>query len=340
MTISSTKSGKSLLLAMLSYRRPAWSKTERRFIDTFLRPLGVREDAFGNLIKTVGDAPPEILWSSHTDTVHSIGGTQRLSIAGDKVRADGASNCLGADCTTGVWLMVEMIRADIPGLYIFHREEEMGGVGSDNIARKTPELLIGIKAAIAFDRKGTGSVITHQAGGRCCSDAFAQSLSDVLSGLPCPLRADSGGTFTDTANYVDLVGECTNISVGYRNQHTKGEEQDLAFALALRDALLSADLSQLVYRRFPGEVDACAWRGGRSGPSAGHGAFYGTYHWTDDEWWDEQALERERRPRAMTLHSIIRDYPDAVADWMEELGVNACDLANDLRQRGGMPYKY
>ena len=46
--------------------------------------------------------------------------------------------------------MREMILAGIPGLYVFHRNEESGGAGSDWIARETPWELHGIKAAIAF----------------------------------------------------------------------------------------------------------------------------------------------------------------------------------------------
>ena len=111
-------SGLDELMAMLSFRRPAWTKTERHFIERFIRPLGVTEDTFGNLYKRVGTAP--ILWSSHTDTVHTQGGKQLLSLANNGVvtQADTQSNCLGADCTAGVWLMAEMIRANRHGLYV------------------------------------------------------------------------------------------------------------------------------------------------------------------------------------------------------------------------------
>lgn len=311
----------STLLDMLSIRRPAWSKSERRFIDRFLRPLGVEEDSFGNIIKRVGNAP--VLWSSHTDTVHTQGGDQRLMVTGSTVSVAGASNCLGADCTTGVWLMSEMIQAGVPGLYIFHRDEEMGGVGSDFIARETPGLLAGIQYAIAFDRMGTSSVITHQFGGRCCSDAFALSLGDEL-GLG--MSPDDGGTFTDTANYTHLIGECTNISVGYKHQHRATETQDLGFAVALRDALLRFDIGKLIAKRKPGEVERLPTR--KSGFAA-----YQAGGWMDDEWWNEPAPRLASTP---TILSLVKDYPDEVADWLEEHGISADDLLEEVRQRGAM----
>ena len=308
MTLATPRPEAAKLLAMLRYRRPAGSKTEKAFIREFLEPLGVERDAYGNLHKRIGDAP--VLWSCHTDTVHSQGGMQRLEVEGNIVKAGGASNCLGADCTTGVWLMTEMILADVPGLYIFHREEEMGGGGSDFIARKTPGLLAGIHYAIAFDRMGTSSIITHQAGGRCCSDAFAVSLSD---GLGLGMHLDDGGTFTDTANYVDLVGECTNISVGYKNQHRATETQDIAFALSLRDALLGLDVQSLRYARQPGEVDP-EW--GAFPRYRGGTGRTGYTQWMDDAWDDAPAPTS----RGRSVLSIVRDYPEEVADWLEEQG--------------------
>jgi acetylornithine deacetylase/succinyl-diaminopimelate desuccinylase-like protein len=54
---------------MLTYCRPAKSPTEAKFIERFLRPLGVKRDKFGNHFLKIGGAP-KVLWSSHTDSVH------------------------------------------------------------------------------------------------------------------------------------------------------------------------------------------------------------------------------------------------------------------------------
>lgn len=258
------------LVDMLSYRRPAGSATEREFCERFIAPTGAVEDEVGNWILHVGAAP--VLWSSHTDTVHRQGGRQQVHVSahgmislGRKTRHK--SNCLGADCTAGVWIMVEMIRAKVPGLYVFHYGEERGGIGSQYIADNTPELLAGIDYAIAFDRRGYNSVITHQGwigGGACCSPIFAQALADMLG---APYGPDNTGVFTDTANYAHLVPECTNLSVGYFYEHSAAERLDFAHLQALRDVMLEIDVTSIAPRRVPAEApfDDYEWGNGYPG---------------------------------------------------------------------------
>jgi len=241
------------LFSMLRTRRPCGTRTEKRFIRDWIAPLGTKVDSFGNHHLRIGEAP--ILWSCHTDTVHTTGGLQKLvrtsNGCGVKVDASSKSNCLGADDTAGIWLMREMILAKVPGLYVFHREEEVGCKGSHFIADKTPELLKDIKYAIAFDRKGYDEVITHQMS-RTCSDDFAKSMSGIL-GLG--YKPSDRGVLTDTKTYSGLIGECTNIGVGYFNQHSSTEWLDVYHVFALRKALLDADFTKLVESRKPGEKD-------------------------------------------------------------------------------------
>ena len=240
----------SELSDMLSFKRPARSKTEDIFIRHYLDGIdGMRTDGYGNRFIEIGKEP-SVLYSCHTDTVHHNAGFQRIVRDGDIIelhRNEGA-NCLGADCSTGVWLMLNMIKRKRPGLYIFHRDEEVGGVGSEYIASKTPYLLQGILAAIAFDRKGTTNVITHQAGLRGASNAFAWSLADILPGGYSP---DSTGVFTDTANYTEIIPECSNISVGYHLAHGPGEYQEIRHALHLLEALCDLRHNDLVIERDP-----------------------------------------------------------------------------------------
>jgi hypothetical protein len=310
------------LLDMISYRRPAGSRTERRWIREYLEPLGVVRDGAGNLIKRIGTAP--VLWSAHTDTVHKTGGRQRVRFLNDVASlADAKSNCLGADNTAGVWLLREMILANVPGLYVFHREEECGGVGSGHIAARTPTLLDGITAAVAFDRRGTKSVITHQWGGRSCSDAFATSLADAL-GLGH--KPDDGGTFTDTANYTDLIGECSNVSAGFAHEHSRNETLDVAYLFSLRDALLSADTSRLAIVRRPAEIDpddyALDWSRRRYTESDFRDA-QGGWAWDDDE--------ADRQPQ--TVKGVLQAYPDEVADYLEDYGWDAVELLRAVAER-------
>lgn len=158
--------------------------------------------------------------------------------------------CLGADCATGMWLMLCMIEAGVEGVYVIHAEEETGCNGSRKLVARNPDWLQHIDAAISFDRKGYESIITHQTGQRTCSDAFAISLSDAI-GLE--MSCDNGGSYTDSNEYKYVVPECTNVSVGYFNQHTSVERQDLDFAEMLRQNLCSGSFDALTIERDPKE---------------------------------------------------------------------------------------
>ena len=244
------------LVEMLSYQRPADSEAEAEFCQRFIAPLGASQDVAGNWIAQVGKSP-RVLWSSHTDTVHCKSGRQTVHVDADlglvrlsrKASRKHGSNCLGADCTAGVWLMSEMIRARVPGLYVFHAGEECGGIGSGHIATQTPALLSGIDYAIAFDRRSHRSVITHQWYGRCCSERFA---SELAAWLGHPYAPDDGGSFTDTANYTHLVPECTNVSVGYYFEHSARETLNYQHLFMLRDAMLEIDPTEFGVYRLPG----------------------------------------------------------------------------------------
>lgn len=301
MTYAGTLQGRALLLDMMTHRRPHGSKSEKAFSRQYLDPLGCRADGFGNRILRIGTAP--VMWSSHVDTVHRAGGTQLLRVQDGTVslhrgsKSSGSkSNCLGADDTAGIWLMVEMIRRGVEGLYVFHRGEEVGGLGSSFIADKTPELLRGIDFAIALDRKGYDSVITHQ-GGRCCSDKFAGELSRQLG---MGFKPDDTGLFTDTANYTGLVSECTNLSVGYHMQHGPREWQDITFLEELLEALCTLDVSALPVCRDPGEPD--------------------------DDWWLDYGSDSD------TLVSLVEDHPEVAADLLEQLGVDRRAFEDAIRE--------
>lgn len=255
------------LLAMLAYARPHGSATEAAFIDRFIAPLpnAYRDDGRNWHVHIGGDVP--ILWSCHTDTVHGFAGWQTLHY--DKAHARVALSkraqlrqgaCLGADDTAGVALCIHLILAGIPGHYVFHFGEEVGGIGSRWLAAHHPTWLKGFSCAIALDRRGTGDVITHQ-GSRCCSDAFADSLANALDLFGMTYTSCDSGVYTDTAEYTELIGECTNLSVGYEHAHSAQEYLDLDHMDRLAAALCAADYSTLAYTRVPGEVDPEDTRG-------------------------------------------------------------------------------
>ena len=200
------------LYEILKYKRPYGSSEEEMCIAMHLDIIpGIKKDDFGNRMITVGENPT-VLFSSHTDTVHRKGGTQTICNDLEKqVLYKDDDECLGADDGAGMWLMINMINEKIPGLYIFHRGEECGVLGSSYIAHETPEILDNITKAIAFDRRGTKDIINRQAGGKCCSQEVVDSLSEALD----MGHSAATGSFTDTANYTRLVEEGTTVSCGY-----------------------------------------------------------------------------------------------------------------------------
>lgn len=240
---------------MLTFRRPAGSATERDFIRRYVDSLGARPDGYGNRVLQVGEDPP-VAWLSHTDTVHQDGGRHPVGMHGaDLFTLDETSHCLGADDTAGVWMMREMILARVPGLYIFHRAEEVGCRGSAWIAKHTPDLLDGIRYAVSLDRAGYDSVITHQMGTRTASDEFAYALADLLN--ITTYAPDPTGTYTDSNEYRRLVPECTNLSVGYHNAHSNDEYQNAYFAHLLLDRLIEygEQVATLPVARNPAVVE-------------------------------------------------------------------------------------
>lgn len=261
------------LLAMHTYKRPHGSEYEQKFIDRFIAPLAdhhnvieYNQDDSGNIWVTTSYSG-KTLFTAHVDTVHSTTGIQKVTYDANlnllyiDQEAAKTTNCLGADDTAGMWLLLNMIDAAVPGTFVFFRGEEKGGIGSSWAAKHMADYLKDFDRAIAFDRRGQTSVISHQGYGRCCSDEFATALSFAINATDkgVTLRPDNTGVFTDTANLTDLIGECTNVSCGYEAEHTPHENLDVEYLFKLLDALLVTDFESLPSSRKPGEQDPADW---------------------------------------------------------------------------------
>ena len=234
---------------MLSYARPSGSKHEKMFINKFLRPLGAEPDDCGNLHLTVGPGNPRLIFASHTDTVHTQSGRQKIVQSGDRLVVAGKKGgVLGSDDGAGVWIMIHLIRAEFPAKYIFHMGEEIGGRGSSWIADHKPKLIWGGEIMISLDRRGNSEVITHQMGRRCCSDEFASALALQIRGKYKP---SDNGVFTDSANYSELISECTNLSVGYEGEHSESESLSISRVNFLKNRLLLLEEDKLPAVREP-----------------------------------------------------------------------------------------
>lgn len=230
------------LLNILTYKRCHGSESEQQFCSDYFGDFDSIKDKHGEVMAytyKVDDAP--VLWSCHVDTVHGESGNVQVLFDELTMLAytDGTTQ-LGADDGVGVWLLREMMNAGVPGTYVFHRGEEKGGIGSSFLAEYHEEFLSKFNYAIAFDRKGDKSVITHQMQGRGCSDAFGLALAQALNNHGLQLELDRTGVFTDTALYFGIIPECTNVSCGYQGEHTYAEAVDVEYVLNLRDALIKA----------------------------------------------------------------------------------------------------
>lgn len=249
------------LIEMHTYCRPAGTVTERAFIARYVATLpNAYQDVYHNWHVQIGESP--IMWSCHTDTVHNHEGMQTLHYdavnqvlcLSRKSKAHGR-NCLGADDTAGVFICCQMVLAGIPGHYVFHYAEECGGIGSKDTAHYEADWLKSFDYAIAFDRRGTTNIVTHQWCCRTASDLFAYSLSDALAMAGIPDYAPHEGIYTDTAEYEGIISECSNLSVGYRHEHSPKETLDTAHVLRLLAAMLRLDQSALIHDREPGSDD-------------------------------------------------------------------------------------
>lgn len=312
-----------LLKSILRYKRPHGSGSENAFIHRFLDSIpGIYSDVVGNRILKIGTSP--ILWSCHTDTVHRKEGLQKVFYKKNMLRSNGT--CLGADDGAGIWLMLKMIKRRVPGLYIFHRGEEVGGIGSMHIANNSPNLLKAVKYAIALDRRGYTDVITHQ-GSRCCSDKFGDSLAKELG---MEYTNSTRGSFTDTANYTDIVGECTNLSVGYFNQHSTLEYQDTKFLVKLLNALINVNPDNLVESRKAGDYESLYNYGNydyRDRRNA-HCSYNSNTSYNNKSW-DFQYDTYDDDDELQKLTDAMDTYPLATARILRDHGVTSDDIREE-----------
>lgn len=237
---------RSDLRDMLSYKRPARSKSEEQFIKKYIDVIpDVFEDNYGNRILYRPDS--KIMISCHTDTVHREPGRQYVEYTNGiaHLPKNTKSNCLGADDTAGIYTAIRMIQAGVQATFVFHRDEEIGGRGSSWLADNYPEWLAKFDICLALDRRGKFDIITSQIGGKCASKEFAASLALALD----MGHEATDGIFTDSANYTHLIQECSNISIGYQNEHSSRETLDLDYLDAVADRLLTVDWTSLTVSR-------------------------------------------------------------------------------------------
>lgn len=205
-------------------------------------PAGVQKDAFGNYFLRVGES--ETLFTSHLDTASYTREKVTHEVARNIIRTDG-STILGGDNKAGVTILLYLISQGVPGTYYFFAGEERGCLGSRWALEQDPEFFRQFKRAVAFDRRETGSIITHQRCGRTASDSFADALSIQFAQKGMTYQADPYGVFTDTAIFEDVIPECTNLSAGVWHEHSRREYVDIVLVEQIAKAAAGIDWESL-----------------------------------------------------------------------------------------------
>lgn len=204
-------------------------------------PLGISRDDYGNYYYEIGKS--RTIFASHLDTVSRDKSLVNHVYSNNFIKTD-KKTILGADDKAGVTIMLYMIKHNIPGLYYFFIGEEVGCIGSKQVSAKL-NFKDRYDRIISFDRKGTNSIITYQSFTRCCSDEFAEALAYQLNLSGFSYVKDEYGVYTDSAEFTSVIPECTNISVGYYDEHTVNEKQDIEHLELLSKACLLVDWEKL-----------------------------------------------------------------------------------------------
>ena len=128
----------------------------------------------------IAGRPSTTLFSCHTDSVDPpvLAGLRKKltydpTFGEIALAKESGGSSLGADDGVGVWIMLRMIEAKVPGGYIFHRGEECGGLSAKATANHDSKWVGKFDVSVAFDRPRTSEIITHQRGQQECAEGRA-----------------------------------------------------------------------------------------------------------------------------------------------------------------------
>jgi hypothetical protein len=185
----------------------------------------LKKDNIGNYYVIVGNS--KTLFTTHLDTYSVKYEKVNHIIDNDWIKTD-KSTILGGDNKNGTTILLYLISKNIPGTYYFFIGEEpiLSGCiyGSRSLYQKNPKFLKKYNKAIAFDRKQTGSIVTRQLARQCCSNEFADYLISEFKKNGLNFQKDPNAYYTDTASFLDIIPEITNISAGGWGEHTNNEK--------------------------------------------------------------------------------------------------------------------
>lgn len=283
------------------------------------------EGALSVEIKRADSKNSTTLFSCHTDTIDPLVPDANDPLAKKKLTYDpnfglialdnlSVGSSLGADDGAGIWIMLGMLEAKVPGVYLFHRGEECGGVSAKAIAAKEAKWIATFEACVAFDRGHTGDVVTHQGGMECASPKFAGKLCTLLNDMGFDYAPSTGGTYTDNKEYRRIIAEVVNVSVGYESQHGRQETLDYAHLAALRVACIKLDWDALPIDRDPAKPDPQpVYKAPSYGKwSAGVGASLWDDKYAED--YDDWKANSKDKPKAAKRAPKAAEPTDVIAD--------------------------
>lgn len=220
-------------------------------------PDELKMDGHGNYYVKIGET--ETMFTCHLDQHAKEFETIRTSVTKVGIVSTLGNTILGADDKAGTVIMMCMIEARIPGLYYFFIGEESampggGTFGSKSALGSYAEMFKKYKRCIAFDRRGKGSIISEQSWSVCCSQKFVSALSEEFKKAGMEFKDDPTGSWTDSAVFMNIIPECSNLSVGYANEHRNTETQDIQYLRELCQATLKVEWEKLPVDRVPGET--------------------------------------------------------------------------------------
>lgn len=185
----------------------------------FFKKEDIDYDEYGNIFigfnKKSAGLP---ILVAHTDNVLGADKTPVFDLSCRYLR--GVKNGIGFDDKAGIMAIITLWQyfKEQKFRIIFPANEEVGGVGSENML---DDWFVDAKWILELDRKGDKDFIQTSGGVRLCSDSFAQKFIDM--GFK---KAE--GVFTDVnvfkprANWVNMA----NLSIGYYEPHTDKEYLD------------------------------------------------------------------------------------------------------------------
>ncbi len=215
----------------------------------------LKKDSIGNYYIKIGNS--KTLFTSHLDTYSKRYEKVNHIIRKSVIRTD-ETTILGGDNKNGVLILMYMIHNNIPGTYYFFIGEE--GIvtgescnGSSEALEKYPELFNNFDRAIAFDRRGEGSIVVKQRGRMTCSTEFADALVESFENNGLKFTKDYAYG-TDSAVFLDVIPEITNISSSGKFEHSFLESTNIKYLKKVANASINIKWEELPTVRIPESV--------------------------------------------------------------------------------------